>query len=160
MVSIVEEISRKFDILEGAITTACDGLNVIKKSMGCKTRYLCLSNQFDLISVINHRIIKDPLTWSWIHVKGHQDDQTGPLDRWASLNVECDTAAKQKRKQDQKAGFSKEQYHNIQYENWRLFTSVPTALDGKIKTALGYKVSTNLKYSIYNAPFKKPFLDR
>ena len=76
MVSIVEEISRKFNIPEGAIMIACNGL----------------SNHFDLISAIDHKILKYPLTWYWIYVKGREEDQTDPLDRWVSLNVECDTA--------------------------------------------------------------------
>ena len=29
------------------------------------------------------------------HVKGHQDNEAGPLDRWATLNVEMDKCAKE-----------------------------------------------------------------
>ena len=50
MVYIVEEISLKFNILEGSITIACDGLNAIKKSIESETRYSCLSNHFYLVS--------------------------------------------------------------------------------------------------------------
>ena len=46
---IVEEISREFNILEGAITIVCDGLNAIKNAMDRATRYSCVSNHFDLI---------------------------------------------------------------------------------------------------------------
>ena len=52
-----------------------------KKSMDSKTGYLCLSNQFDLILEIDHKILKPPLTWLWIYGKVNQNDQTGPLDR-------------------------------------------------------------------------------
>ena len=128
--------------------------------MDFETRYLCLSNHFDLISEIDHNILKSPSTWYWIHFKGHQYKQTGPLYIWSSLNVECDTAAKHKWKEYQKAVFPKAQSHNILDENWRLFISVPNAHNGKINTALGYKVSTDLKSSIYNATFKKPLLAR
>ena len=108
--------------------------------------------------MIDHHILKSTFIWYWRHVKGHQDDQTGPLDRWASLNVECDTAEKYKWKEDQKTGFPETQYQNIQDEKCRLFISVPTTLDRKRNTALGYKFCTNLKPSIYNTTFKKPLL--
>ena len=38
VVSIAEEIVWKFNIIEGAITIVCDGLNAIKKAMGSETR--------------------------------------------------------------------------------------------------------------------------
>ena len=63
VVSIVEEISQKFNILEGKITITCDGLNTIKKAMDIETRYPCLSNKFNLISAIDHNILNSPLTW-------------------------------------------------------------------------------------------------
>eukprot|EP00957_Ditylum_brightwellii_P176942 13478124-Ditylum_brightwellii.AAC.1 len=60
------------------------------------TNYSCLSNHVDLISAIDYLLCKSPLIWKWRWVKGHQDDFYGPLDRWASLNVEMDSAAKQR----------------------------------------------------------------
>ena len=55
VVSFVEEIIQKFNILEGAITIKCNGLNAIKKSMDRETRYSCISNHFDLISAIDQK---------------------------------------------------------------------------------------------------------
>ena len=55
MVSVVEYISLKSNISEGAIKISCDGLNEIKKSMGSETRYLCLSNRFGPILVVNKK---------------------------------------------------------------------------------------------------------
>ena len=96
MVSIVEEISLKSNILEGAITIVYDGLNTIKRAMEYNTIYSCLSNHFKLIAAIDHNILKYTLIWYWRHVKGHQDDQTVPLYRWSSLNLEYETVAKKK----------------------------------------------------------------
>ena len=124
--------------------------------MEFEKRYSCLSNHFNLISAIDHKILKFTLTWYWRHVKFYQDNQTVPLYRRASLKLEFDTAEKQKQKEDQKAGYPKAQSHNIQDKKGRLFTSVPAALNGKINTALGYKISTDLKSSIDNVTFKKP----
>ena len=55
VVSVVEYISLKSNISEGAIKISCDGLNEIKKSMGSETRYLCLSNRFGPILVVNKK---------------------------------------------------------------------------------------------------------
>ena len=79
MVSIVGEISRKHNIPEVVITIAYNGLTILKKAMYSKTRYSCLSNHFNIISAIDHKILKSPLTWFYRHIKRHKDDQTGPL---------------------------------------------------------------------------------
>ena len=53
-----------------------------------------LSNHFDPISDIKHKLKVSPIQWFWRHIKGHQDDHLGPLDRWYSLNVICAKVAK------------------------------------------------------------------
>ena len=128
--------------------------------MDSKTRCLWLSNHFYLISAIEHKIIKSPWKWYYRHVNIPQNNQTGPIDIWTTINVECDTEAKQKWKEDRESGFINIRSHNIQDENWRLLTNVPNSLDGKINTALGEKVSTNLKDSVDNNTSKKTLLDR
>lgn len=75
---------------------ACDGIEAIRKAMTANLMFNSLSNHFNLISAIDHRLEKSLLEWYWRHVKGHQDNHVGPLDRWASLNVECNTAAKER----------------------------------------------------------------
>eukprot|EP00957_Ditylum_brightwellii_P132879 10133269-Ditylum_brightwellii.AAC.1 len=42
-----------------------------------------------------------PISWEWQHIKGHQDDYSGLLDRFATLNVEMDKRAKAKRSEDE-----------------------------------------------------------
>eukprot|EP00957_Ditylum_brightwellii_P035984 2726366-Ditylum_brightwellii.AAC.1 len=83
---IVDLICNRHGITEGKITLACDGLEALRKSMSPDVSFSSLSSQFDLISAIDAAINKSPLTWHWRHVKGHQDNNQGPLDRWASLN--------------------------------------------------------------------------
>ena len=56
--------------------------------MESETSYSYLSNHFDFIPTIDHKILKSTLTWFWSHVKGHQDDKTGTLYRWDTLNVD------------------------------------------------------------------------
>eukprot|EP00957_Ditylum_brightwellii_P203766 15336111-Ditylum_brightwellii.AAC.1 len=79
-------------------------------------------------------INSSPITWHWRHVRGHQDNHFGPLDRWASLNVKCDNAAKARCNynilhppgvQDEIAG-----------EMWRLYLVHNDGTKQKICTAL------------------------
>ena len=44
--------------------------------------------------------------------------------------------------------------HNIQYDNWRLFTNSPTNPEVKINTAIWERVSTNILETIDNSTFK------
>jgi hypothetical protein len=50
----------------------------------------------DLLSGIRYLISQSPLQWSFLHVRGHQDDHLdyGSLDRWARLNIDMDLLAK------------------------------------------------------------------
>ena len=94
--------------------------------MDPNTELSCLSNQFYLISTINHKLQDSPIQWFWRHVKVHQDDRLEPLDRWASLDLTCDTAAKHQWATDQQNRLSMHQYSFIQGEIWHLFTDSPT----------------------------------
>ena len=48
-----------------------------------------------MLSVIDAKLEQYPIHWNWCHVKGHQENQIGSLDQWASLNIECEKAANQ-----------------------------------------------------------------
>ena len=72
VIYIIDTICEKHNIRSGGITAVCDGFNGIKKSMDANTPYLCQSNHFDLISIIEKKLMKSPLTWSWRNVKVHQ----------------------------------------------------------------------------------------
>eukprot|EP00957_Ditylum_brightwellii_P006319 479579-Ditylum_brightwellii.AAC.3 len=64
------------------------------------TYYNCTSAHYNLISATDKKIEQSPLTWGWRHVKGHQDDDLiGPLDLFATLNIDMDLLAKQYREQ-------------------------------------------------------------
>eukprot|EP00957_Ditylum_brightwellii_P192155 14627286-Ditylum_brightwellii.AAC.1 len=65
--------------------------------MDSNTSYSCHSAHFSLITAIDNLISKSPIEWFLRHVKGHQDYHHGPLNRWATLNVEMDGLAKTRR---------------------------------------------------------------
>ena len=52
---------------------------------------------------INNIIMEIPITWNWKHFKGHQDDRHGPLDIWATMNVDMDTLSKQRQQLDKES---------------------------------------------------------
>ena len=48
-----------------------------------------------MLSAIRKALARSPVTWTWHHVIGHQDDNgIEALDRWATLNIEMDNLAK------------------------------------------------------------------
>ena len=116
------------------------------KSMDINTTYLCHSNHFDLISAIDKTLVKSPLTWTWRHVKVHQDERGGPQDIWETLDVECDHREKLKWKKNQLLRDSGQRKINFQDEMCRTFTNVPTRLGNKKKH--GSKISTNMVRSV------------
>lgn len=89
---ITLQICRFFKITEGALTVGCDGLSALREVFGSKADIDAPSH--DLILATRQIILTTPLKWLYTHVKGHQDDLGGELDRWASLNVLVDTRAK------------------------------------------------------------------
>ena len=98
---IIEKIWSKFNISEGEITTACDGLDAIIMAMDKATSFSSKSNYFDMLSAIDSKIERNPIQWNCRHFKGQQDKQIVPRDRWVCLNVECDTVANQRWEKDQ-----------------------------------------------------------
>ena len=128
--------------------------------MGPNTKFSCLSNHFNIISGINHKLQESPIQWFWRHIKGHQDDHLGPLDRWASLNVTCHTAAKHQWETDQQNSLSMHQNSFLQGKMWHLFTDSPTdPTSGKRLLHMG-GVSTNMRERMEEAIFGPPILTR
>eukprot|EP00957_Ditylum_brightwellii_P068969 5234216-Ditylum_brightwellii.AAC.1 len=121
MTQVVNSLCKLHNITEGKITLACDGLEAIRKSMSVNTSFSSLSSQFDLLSAIDKAIYESPISWHWRHMKGHQDNYIGPLDRWATLNVLCDSAAKGRRRYDiENPPLLQEE---IDGEMWSIFTN-------------------------------------
>eukprot|EP00957_Ditylum_brightwellii_P042622 3227618-Ditylum_brightwellii.AAC.2 len=136
---ITQQLCRLHNITEGSITIACDGLEALRKAMSTETSCSPLSSQFDIISAIDTAINGSPLIWKWCHVKAYQDDHVAPLDRWATLNVDCDAAAKCKTKFD--SIYPPPIKQEIEGEMWRLYR-IPQ--EGKALQ----KISINLKEEI------------
>jgi hypothetical protein len=95
VVTGTEVVCKVFQVQTGQITVACDGESALDYVFDWNNRVLRASTpHLDLIVAIRRMIKASPLKWKFRHVKGHQDDYAGPLDRWAALNVEMDSLAK------------------------------------------------------------------
>jgi len=90
----VKIICQTHKITSGKVEFACDGIQALER---CAEKYHMIQPkqpQFDLIEATRTIMSQSPIDWSSRHVKGHQDNFYGPFDRWAHMNIFCDTVAK------------------------------------------------------------------
>ena len=143
-----------YEIKSGGITVACDGEVALDYSFDWDHKWLRASTpHLDLIHSIRTMIKLSPLQWKFRHVKGHQDDFVGPLDRWENLNVEMDQLAKDywstengKILEDQ----------SIRYEPWSIWSTKGkfiTPMRGKIYNCIHQPLLD--KYWHHRKRFKK-----
>jgi hypothetical protein len=92
LILMVNALCTKNDIQEGHITAKCDGEGTIKILHNLHVITKNTRKHFDLIIAITKALNKSPLTWTFAHIDGHQDDHVefNRLDRWAQLNVMVD----------------------------------------------------------------------
>ena len=85
-------------ITDGTITAKCDGEGTILIVQWLHAVTNNSRKHHDLIHSIKEALAVSPLTWTFEHIDGHQDDHMSysQLDRWAQLNVIVDAAAKKK----------------------------------------------------------------
>ena len=91
----VHALCQSNSVLTGSVTIACDCLSAIHNI----TRQYdpnSGTSHHDLVSNIRFLIRTSPISWTFRHVRGHQDDHCtyGLLDRWGQLNVDMDTLSK------------------------------------------------------------------
>ena len=95
--TLIELLCEFFDIQQGSVEVACDGLSALNEVFDLRRRVSTKTPHFDLV-VATRRIIQrsNQLTWFYRHVSSHQDDlrELEDLNRWETLNVEVDDAAK------------------------------------------------------------------
>ena len=93
-----------------------------------------------MLSEIDAKIQQSQIKWNWRHVRGHHDDQFGPLEIWAILNIECDTAVKQIWDHDQENLRLHTIIHKLEKEVWRIYSNIPINDTGKQKIHLGKNI--------------------
>ena len=95
IVIVLKQLCQTHHIIAGGIEIACDCFGALQAVFTHEWDDPSQSS-FDLIHQIRREIQASPLTWTWRHVKGHQDQHTrfDALDWRSQLNVEMDSLAK------------------------------------------------------------------
>ena len=92
-VIMVNAIAKTHGIEGGTVKLGCDNESALWMSFG-RDAVQTGDSSFDLIKVIKHELEQSPITWEYMHVKGHQDDDGATiLDEWANANIETDEMA-------------------------------------------------------------------
>ncbi len=93
---MVNKLCEYYEILDGEIELACDGLSALDKAFSYVSILHVDDSNYDLLGAIQYQWKNSPVHWKFRHVAGHQDDHTSVdnLDRWGKLNVEMDHLAK------------------------------------------------------------------
>jgi len=105
---------KEYDIEEGEITVACDGLSALRKAQGLHLTEP-IEAHYDLISAICKLKQSLPIHVSFQHMKGHQDTgQMMVLLCLAWMNIEMDACTKQKVLEDNPLG----SFYTIPHEGW------------------------------------------
>jgi hypothetical protein len=93
--AIINIICKFYDIKEGHIELACDGLSAFNRAFPSDSGISIQDPNYDLIAAIHKQRLTSRITWQVRHVKGHQDETMDIhlLDQWRKLNIEVDKLA-------------------------------------------------------------------
>ena len=96
MATMIWTLCEFYQITEGAVVLACDGLQALRHASRFEWSTDSRSPQFDLLTATRSMLKRCPVDLLFRHVKGHQDDDfQAELDEWALLNIEMDDGAKE-----------------------------------------------------------------
>jgi thiamine phosphate synthase YjbQ (UPF0047 family) len=95
IMAVVKKFCSFHHIKEGSIEIGCDGLSALDSAFERGDQLFHDIPSYDLVSAILQLRRCSPLTWSYRHVRGHQDEGSGYLDVWATRNIQMDVLAKQ-----------------------------------------------------------------
>ena len=94
----INHLCTRLNIKSGSMELGCDGEGAIKSIEDNYKIIKTNRKHFDLIQAIKEAREKSPISWTFRHVRGHQDDikEYDDLNRWEQLNVQADTLAKER----------------------------------------------------------------
>ena len=120
-------VTKYYNIQSGKVTIGCDGLGPLHRCFKHEWDPSPATPHYDLIKATRTMARSTPISWQWVHIKGHQDqDPNQPLDEWANLNIEMDTAAKQE--WDLRQACHPQDLHvSIPGEGWAIYTGIHKA---------------------------------
>jgi hypothetical protein len=94
-VTHLNKLCVQHQVERGSVTVGCDGIGAIQ-SICNDFRHTSAHKHYDIINSIKTSISQSPLHWTFMHIKGHQDDFThfDHLSRPVQLNTIVDSIAK------------------------------------------------------------------
>ena len=94
----MNDLCMKHKVESGRVELRCDGLGAVEIVRNLHDNINPNRKHFDIITSIQESLQCSPLTWTFAHVAGHQDDHCAVslLDNWEYLNTIADTEAKAK----------------------------------------------------------------
>lgn len=95
IIRTVQDLCQAADVHQGSVTIACDCVSALRNITSPHNPPPSRPHH-DMLSAIRHMLRNSPLSWSFQHVRGHQDDSLAYqlLNQWAQHNVDMDAAAK------------------------------------------------------------------
>ena len=92
----IEQLCQQYNINQGQVEIACDGLEAYKIATRYKWKHITNMGHFDIASCLHQLLQHSTITWKFRHVYGHQDESTNiqDIDIWGQLNMVADTYAK------------------------------------------------------------------
>ena len=95
--SMIAVLVQFFDIKQGQIEIALDGLSALKQAKKCIKDLLITQSCYDILQDISNRLklLPEGIKIKWRHVEGHQKEKGYKnLDFWAVMNDKADNHAK------------------------------------------------------------------
>jgi hypothetical protein len=142
LLTITHHLCKYYIIVDGQIELGCDGLSALETAFDKGPFLQSDFPDYDLVGAIYHLRKISAVSWTYRHVKGHQDDHSSDLDNWAQLNVQMDSRAKA----HLSVARSSSRHYNVEGEPWQLWIQ-------------DRKVTLDIHTNLYTAIQEKDSLD-
>ncbi len=93
----MKQVCQFFKITQGATKLGCDGQAALDKALNYVSLIRPEDANYNILQAIWTLWAYSSIVWKFCHIKGHQHDNVAldTLDRWAKLNIEMNSRAKQ-----------------------------------------------------------------
>ncbi len=134
ILTITLHLCKYYNISDGQIELGCDGLSALETAFDKGPFLQSDFPDYDLVGAIYHLRKTSAVTWTYRHVKGHQDNHSSDLDIWAQCNVQMDSQAKA----HLSVANASPRHYDVEGEPWQLWIQ-------------HRKVTSDIHTNLYNA---------
>jgi hypothetical protein len=89
IIIFVDLIVEYYEIQEGSIEVACDGIEALRAISRESRTPKSGSNSFDIVTAARKHLSQSTLRWTFRNVRGHQEKPRDEFDIWERLNDDC-----------------------------------------------------------------------